>query len=583
MPSFSPPLRDLAFVLHDLLGAPAALAALPQHAEVSAELLDQIAQEAGRFAAEKILPLNPGADKIGCLWSDGKVAAPPGFVQAYDEFCELGWPSMCADIDDGGQALPRLVFSVVGEMLSSCSHAFVMYAAVNHCAASCLRNSASEALRKQWLAPLANGQVTTSMCMTEAQAGSDIGLLSTRATATDDGHFLITGNKIFASGAEHDLTPNIMHLVLARLAGAPAGSRGLSLFLVPKLLSDGTHNTVHCDGIEHKMGLHGSPTCSMRFEQAQGWLVGEPNQGLRAMFPMMNEARLLSGLQAVGLSEQALQNSLEYARERRQGRSASGPGPCAIIEHPDVQRMLLTQKAWTEGARAFVHWVALLLDVAQWHPDADIRNDTASLVEFLTPLVKGFLTENAQQSISAAIQIHGGHGYIAETGIEQLARDARITTIYEGTTGIQAQDLLLRKVLGDGGQRLALLQERVQAWLTLQAEQAHMQEFVQPLNAAMQSVNEATALLSQREQTQAGSSLAVSTHYLRLAGHLVFAFLWAQAAVAAWEAAQQGSAWHKAKLTTARFYFSQLLPESSHLMAAIAAEPLNMEAAFEAA
>ncbi|TAM06670.1 MAG: acyl-CoA dehydrogenase, partial [Pusillimonas sp.] len=221
--------------------------------------------------------------------------------------------------------------------------------------------------------------------------------------------------------------------------------------------------------------------------------------------------------------------------------------------------------------------------VAQWHPDADIRNDTASLVEFLTPLVKGFLTENAQQSISAAIQIHGGHGYIAETGIEQLARDARITTIYEGTTGIQAQDLLLRKVLGDGGQRLALLQERVQAWLTLQAEQAHMQEFVQPLNAAMQSVNEATALLSQREQTQAGSSLAVSTHYLRLAGHLVFAFLWAQAAVAAWEAAQQGSAWHKAKLTTARFYFSQLLPESSHLMAAIAAEPLNMEAAFEAA
>jgi alkylation response protein AidB-like acyl-CoA dehydrogenase len=490
---------------------------------------------------------------------------------------------MCADIDDGGQGLPRLVFSLVGEMLSSCSHAFVMYAAVNHCAASCLRHSASEALRRQWLPLLASGRVTASMCMTEAQAGSDIGLLSTRATPAKDGSFLITGNKIFASGAEHDLTPNIMHLVLARLAGAPAGSRGLSLFLVPKLLEDGKRNTVHCDGIEHKMGLHGSATCSMRFEQAQGWLVGEPNQGLRAMFPMMNEARLLSGLQAVGLSEQALQNSLNYARERRQGRSASGQSPCPIIEHPDVQRMLLTQKAWTEGARAFVHWVALLLDIAQWHSDDKTRNDTASLVEFLTPLVKGFLTENAQQSISAAIQIHGGHGYIVETGIEQLARDARITTIYEGTTGIQAQDLLLRKVLGDGGQRLALLRERIKAWLAQQAGRTHMHEFTSPLAAIMQSLNDATVLLAQREQAQAGSSLAASTNYLRLAGHLVFAFLWAQAASAAWEAAQHGSAWHKAKLATARFYFSQLLPEASHLMAAIVAEPLNMEAAFAAA
>ncbi|MCI2809202.1 acyl-CoA dehydrogenase [Eoetvoesiella caeni] len=583
MPSFDPPLRDLAFVLHDLLDAPAVLATLAQHAEVSAELIDQMALEAGRFAAEKILPLNPGADKVGCLWHDGKVATPPGFVQAYDEFCELGWPSMCADIADGGQALPRLVFSLVGEMLSSCSHAFVMYAAVNHCAAECLRHSANEALRRHWLPLLASGHVTSSMCMTEAQAGSDIGLLSTRATATDDGRFLITGNKIFASGAEHDLTPNIMHLVLARLASAPAGSRGLSLFLVPKLLEDGSRNTVHCDGIEHKMGLHGSATCSMRFEQAQGWLVGEPNQGLRAMFPMMNEARLLSGLQALGLSEQALQNSLNYARERRQGRPASGQGPCPIIEHPDVQRMLLSQKAWTEGARAFVHWVALLLDIAQWHDDEVVRNDTAALVELLTPLVKGFLTENAQQSISAAIQIHGGHGYIAETGIEQLARDARVTTIYEGTTGIQAQDLLLRKVLGDGGRRLALLQERIQAWLALQAQDAHMHEFVRPLRAAMQTLTEATALLAQRETAQAGSSLAVSTHYLRLAGHVVFAFLWAQAAAAAWKPAQQGSAWHNAKLTTARFYFLQLLPESSHLMASIAAEPLNMEAAFEAA
>lgn len=581
MLQYRPPLRDLEFILHEMFDAQGMLNALPCHAGIDAETIGQIAAEAGRFAAEEILPLNAGADQVGCQWRNGAVATPPGFARAYGEFRELGWPSMCADADDGGQALPRLVFSLVGEMLSTCSHAFAMYAAVNHCAASCLRHSASQALRRQWLPRLASGQVIASMCMTEPQAGSDIGLLTTKAEEDGDGAYLITGAKIFASGAEHDLTTNIMHLVLARLPGAPAGSRGLSLFLVPKVLEDGTPNKITCDGIEHKMGLHGSATCSMRFERARGWLVGEPHQGLRAMFPMMNEARLLSGLQALGLSELALQNSLEYARERLQGRSPAGRQPCPIIQHPDVQRMLLVQKAWTEGARAFTHWTALLLDVAQWHPDAQTRSDTADLISLLTPLIKGFITENAQQSISLALQIHGGHGYIVETGIEQLTRDARVTTIYEGTTGIQAQDLLQRKVLADGGRRLGLLNAEIKGWLSACPTGPWMREFSDPLAAALQDLNAATALLGERQQNGTDLSLAVSTHYLRLMGHVVLALLWAKAAAAA-APKDQGDAWLAAKLTTARFYYSHLLPESRHLLAVIEAEPLSMEAAFEA-
>jgi len=579
---YTPPLRDLAFVLHDMLDAQGRLARLPAHAGVDAALLDQLAEEAGRFAAERILPLNADADRIGCRWDSGKVSTPPGFDEAYAEFCGLGWPAMCADEQDGGQALPRLVFSLMGEMLSTASHAFVMYAAVNQCAASCLRASAGPELQRRWLPRLAAGSVTSSMCMTEPHAGSDIGLLRTRAADAGDGTYRITGAKIFASGAEHDLTDNIMHLVLARLEGAPAGSRGISLFLVPKVLEDGTRNAVHCDGIEHKMGLHGSATCAMRFDGAQGWLVGAPNQGLAAMFPMMNEARLLSGLQALGLSELALQNALRYARERRQGRSPSGEQPCAIVEHADVQRMLLTQKAWTEGARAFVHWTALLIDQAHGHEDATVRRDSAELVELLTPLVKGFLSENAQESISLALQVHGGHGYIAETGIEQLARDARVITIYEGTTGIQAQDLLLRKVLADGGQRLGLLAREIDGWLNGPGRRAEMRDFAQALDAVRTALSSATEILGTREKATVGAALASSTHYLRLAGHTVLALLWAQAAACSWQYAQEGSAWHQAKLTTARFYFTRLLPETLCLQHAIEAEPQDFTAALAA-
>jgi hypothetical protein len=344
---------------------------------------------------------------------------------------------------------------------------------------------------------------------------------------------------------------------------------------VPKLLDGGVRNGVVCDGIEHKMGLHGSPTCVLTFESARGWLVGDIDGGLRAMFPMMNEARLLSGLQAVGIGESALQNSLRYARERLQGRSAAGVQPCPLIEHPDVQRMLMTQKAWVEGGRAFVHWTALLIDMADWHPDAAVRTQSSALAGLLTPIVKGFLAENAQQSVSLALQVFGGHGYVTDTGLEQLARDVRITTIYEGTTGIQAQDLLLRKVQSDEGQRLGLLQAMVQSWIEGPEARRHGAEFSAPLMRLLELVATATSTLTEREAQARGSSLLSSVDYLRLLGHLVLAYLWAKMAVATHRPDNEQRTWAKAKRATAHFYFDRLLPEADSLSQAIASPPAD--------
>ncbi len=595
MPRFTPPLRDIAFVLDDVLDAGHHLAELPACQDVGSADLLAITEEAGRFASNEILPLNLVAHRQGCTWRDGQVSTPPGFPAAYAQFRELGWPSLCAPVEAGGQGLPRLAFSLLAEMLSSCSHAFGMYACINHCASACLRHSASSELQTLWLPRLASGEVIASMCMTEPQAGSDIGLAATRAVPQADGSYRLQGSKIFASGAEQDLTENIMHLVLARLPDAPPGSRGLSLFLVPKLLEDGSRNTVFCDGIEHKMGLHGSATCALRFEQAAGWLVGAPHRGLAAMFPMMNEARLFTGLRALGLSEQALQNALDYARERRQGhaprahpnddgnsapdgkktaderptldgRQAARAVPSLLIDHPDVQRMLLAQKAWTEGTRVFTHWTALLIDVADHHPDAALREQTAATVGLLTPLIKGFLAENAQQSLSLALQIFGGHGYVEETGIEQLVRDARVLTLYEGTTGIQAQDLLLRKILPDQGRQLGLLTGQMRDWLA-QADPAHLHGWDTALPQTLDLLDEATNALA--ADASAEHAYHASTLYLRLAGHAVLAYLWARSAHAASPQAAAGSAWHRAKLDTARYYRTQLLPETLHLAAAL--------------
>ncbi|MCB5363849.1 acyl-CoA dehydrogenase [Pusillimonas sp. CC-YST705] len=572
MPRFTPPLRDLAFVLDDVLNADQHLAALPACKDISSADLQSITEEAGRFAAKEILPLNQVAHREGCTWHDGQVRTPTGFPAAYAQFKELGWPSLCAPVEAGGQGLPRLAFSLLAEMLSSCSHAFGMYACINHCASACLKHSASPELQQRWLPRLATGEVIASMCMTEPQAGSDIGLVLTRAQAHDDGSYRLQGSKIFASGAEQDLSDNNMHLVLARLPDAPPGSRGLSLFLVPKLLEDGTRNTVFCDGIEHKMGLHGSATCALRFEQAVGWLVGAPHRGLAAMFPMMNEARLFTGLQALGLSEQALQNALDYAQERRQGRAPGSSDTSLLIAHADVQRMLLAQKAWTEGARVFTHWTALLIDVAEHHPDAVLRERTAATVGLLTPIIKGFLAENAQQSLSLALQVFGGHGYVEETGIEQLVRDARVLTLYEGTTGIQAQDLLLRKVLPDQAQQLNVLISEMHEWLA-GADPKHLHGWETSLPETLALLQSLTQMLLEQQDTMA--ALQASTPYLRIAGHAVLAYLWARSTYAASPQAAQSSIWHQGKLDTATYYRTQLLPEILHQAAALRALPTH--------
>lgn len=570
MLQYTTPLKDLDFVIHEVLSAETHLQILSDYADVDAEMLNAIAKESGKFATGELIQMNNSADLVGCKWHDGNVTMPPDFVKTWLSYRDLGWPSMCEPPDFGGQGLPRVAFSMVSEILSSASHAFVMIATVNHCTANCLRTSATTELQRKWLPALATGEVLSSMCITEPQAGSDVGLISTRANPDGQGSYRLNGAKIFVSGAEHDLSENILHLVLARVPGSPSGTHGLSLFLVPKYLDNGELNGVHCVGIEHKMGLHGSPTCSLQFNNACGWLVGELNAGLKAMFPVMNEARLLTGAQSVGISEVALQNSLNYTLERRQGKLSQDGMPCLLIEHIDVQRMLMTQKALTEGGRALLHWTALLLDQADLHPELIKRDEAHDLLSLLTPVVKGFLSENAQQSTSLALQLYGGYGYVTETGIEQLVRDVRITTIYEGTTTIQAQDLLMRKVLADSGRRLYFLLDLIRQWLDEQGSDDEVVPFIQSLSELLETVSNVTRELIMKGQKDLRSVQGASIHYLRLIGHLMFAWLWTKMAVAANRLqSETKDSWYSIKLETATFYFGQLLPETHTLVALI--------------
>ena len=465
MNHFQPATADMAFVLQSVLQAPQQLQALPAYsgegAEADADLMQQVLEESGKFVAEVVAPLNRDGDEIGAQFRDGAVTMPPGFRDAYQAFWQAGWPALACATEDGGQGLPAVLEAMLYEMLSAANHGWTMAPGLLHGAYECIKHHAADELKARYLEKVATGEWLATMCLTEPHAGSDLGLCRTKAVPLPDGRFALSGTKIFISGGEHDLSDNIVHLVLARLPDAPPGPKGLSLFLVPKFYEDGTRSAAVCERIEEKMGLHGSPTCVMRFDEAPGWIVGEPGKGLNAMFVMMNAARLHVGLQGIGLLEAAWQKADAYSKERRQMRAPGGSakaGEADLIEqHPAMRRILDAQRAWIDAGRVVAYRTAVELDILKHHGDAARREAAGRWCALVTPVLKAAWTDQAFHGASACLQVFGGHGFVREWGIEQIVRDSRVAMIYEGTNEIQAIDLLLRKTLPDGGAALLTL------------------------------------------------------------------------------------------------------------------------------
>ncbi|MBI3157268.1 MAG: acyl-CoA dehydrogenase C-terminal domain-containing protein [Burkholderiales bacterium] len=578
MPQYTPPLRDMQFVMHELLDVAAVLKTLPRHQEIDAETLDAVIEQAGKFAAEVIFPLNASGDAEGCRLDPKthEVSAPKGFRQAYKAYVEGGWPALSCDPEYGGQGLPLVLNQCLYEMLNASNQAWTMYPGLSHGAYECLHAHGTPEQKKTYLARLVSGEWTGTMCLTEPHCGTDLGLLRTKAEPRPDGTYRLSGQKIFISAGEHDLADNIVHLVLARLPDAPAGSKGISLFVVPKFVpradgSLGERNGIYCTALEHKMGIHGNATCQLMLEGAVGELVGEPHKGLAAMFVMMNAARLGVGNQSLGLTEVAYQNAAAYAKDRRQMRSLSGakqPDQPAdtIIVHPDVRKMLLTARAYAEGGRALAIWTALLIDQELSADSEDERKEAADLVALLTPVIKAFFTDNGWIATSHCMQVFGGHGYIREWGMEQFVRDSRINMIYEGTNTIQSLDLLGRKVLGDNGKKLKKFGRLVQDFVEEQGVREEMQEFVNPLADLGDKVTKLTMELGMKAMGNADEVGAAAVDYLRIVGHLMFAYFWARMARVALDKAGSGDPFYAAKLATARFYFARLLPETAGLI-----------------
>ena len=461
MSAYQPRTQEMQFLLSDVLQAPQQLQQLAAFAEVDADLMHQVLEESGKFVGDVVAPLSRDGDEIGCRWDQGEVVTPPGFREAYQAFWQAGWPALASATEDGGQGLPAVLEAMLYEMLSAGNHGWTMAPGLLHGAYECLKHHGSQALKDSYLSKIATGEWLATMCLTEPHAGSDLGLARTKAAPLPDGRYALSGTKIFISGGEHDLSDNIVHLVLARLPDAPPGPKGLSLFLVPKFMPDGSRSAVHCDRIEEKMGLHGSPTCVMRFDEAASWIVGEPGRGLNAMFVMMNAARLHVALQGIGLLDAAWQKADAYAKERRQmrapGRGKSAGEADLIIEHPAVRRVLDTQRAWVDGGRVLAYQTALELDLAKHAPDPQRVAQAQRWCSLVTPVMKSIFTHQAFHGGSDCLQVFGGHGYVREWGIEQVVRDARVAMIYEGTNEIQAIDLLVRKVMSDGAQSLFAL------------------------------------------------------------------------------------------------------------------------------
>ena len=580
MNAYKAPLADIRFALFDVLDSEAAFARLG-FADANRELVDAILEEGARFTETVIAPINHIGDEQGCTHdkATGKVTTPPGFREAYAQFAENGWCGLTSPVEFGGQGLPHAVGVPVKEMIDAANLAWGNFPLLSHGATEALMHHGEDWQKEVFLKPIVEGRWTGTMCLTEPHCGSDLGLLKTRAVPNGDGSYAITGTKIFITAGEHDFTDNIVHLVLARLPDAPAGSKGISMFIVTKrkVGRDGTlgdANAVRCGALEHKMGIHASATCVMNFDGAEGWLIGEPHKGLMAMFTMMNTARLAVGLQGLGLSDRAYQNALRYARDRLQMRSLTGaknPEKPAdpILVHPDVRRMLLTQKALIEGGRLLGYHGASLVDVVAHDPDAETRKRADALLGFLTPIVKACLTEWSIECTYHAQQCFGGHGYIHEHGMEQLARDARITTLYEGTTGIQALDLMGRKVMQLQGAGLQVFLGMIEEFCAAQSGNDALGEFVGPLREVAKEWQALTMQIGKRAMADADEIGAAAWDYLFYSGYAALAYWWARS-VAAADASSQSQAFKDAKRETARFYFARLLPRTRTHAAAIA-------------
>lgn len=584
---YTAPLRDMKFVLHELLDVQSHYARLPAYRELDAETTNSYLEAAADFAQTVIAPLNRTGDIEGCRYQDGQVYTPTGFKEAYESYCELGFASLTAEEEFGGLGLPTSLSSAVSEMMGTANWSFAMYPGLSHGAIATIEHHGTQQQKSTYLHNLNTGKWSGTMCLTESHAGSDLGTIKTRATPNADGSYAITGQKIFISAGEHDLTENIIHIVLARLPDAPAGTKGISLFIVPKFLvnedgSLGERNGVSCGSIEHKMGIKASATCVMNFDGATGYLIGPKNRGLNCMFTFMNVARIGTAIQGLAASELAFQGSLRYAKDRSAMRALSGvkePNKAAdsIIHHPAVRNMLLTQKAFAEGGRALVYYLSQFADIVAQGDKADgvdvkFADDMLSL---LTPIAKAFLTETGYEAANHGVQVYGGHGYISEWGMEQNVRDTRIACLYEGTTEIQSLDLLARKVLGSQGRLLANFTKIIHKFCQEHQDNDSLGQFIRPLNKLNKQWGDLTARIGLQSTQNLEAVGAAAVDYLFFSGYVTLGYLWARMALVAQQKLSEYDAdlysdksWHgdygfyDAKVKTAQFYFTKILPRT---------------------
>jgi alkylation response protein AidB-like acyl-CoA dehydrogenase len=573
MLAYKAPLRDMNFVMHELLEAESFYQSLPGYEEATADLMTAIVEEGAKFAENVLSPLNQSGDEEGCTWSEKGVKTPSGFPEAYKQYVDNGWAALSAGVEYGGQGMPNLVGIVNNELAGTANWSWLMYPGLSHGALKTIEEHGDEAQKQKYLTRLVDGHWTGTMCLTESHCGSDLGLLRTKAEPLADGSYALTGTKIFISAGEHDMAENIIHIVLARLPDAPAGTKGISLFIVPKfnVAEDGSlgdRNAVHCASIEKKMGIKASATCVMNFDGAKGYLIGPENRGLNCMFTFMNTARIGTAIQGLAHAELSYQGALEYARERLSMRSLTGPknpgGPAdPIIVHPDVRRMLLTQKAFAEGSRAFIYYLAQLGDIVDV-ADEERAKKADDLMALLTPIAKAFITEVGYESANIGVQVYGGHGFIKEWGMEQIVRDARIAMLYEGTTGIQAMDLIGRKVLGSGGQMLMNFTQMIGDFCDANPDEADA-KFISALSIYKDEWLEMSLKIGERAMEDADEAGAAAVDYMMYSGYVTLAFFWAKMAVLARQKIAQADgdvSFYEAKLMTARFYFDRILPRT---------------------